>query len=99
MERVVVGDHRATDDVRVAAEILRGAVDDDRGPERQRILKAGCREGVVDAHPGAARETELGQRGEVRNLQLRVAGRFHPHHAARSSERPRDIVEPREIDE
>ena len=41
------GDDRAADDVRVAVDVLRQAVEDDVGPERQRLLEEGRRERVV----------------------------------------------------
>ena len=52
-ELEVAYDERAADDVGVTAGVLRRGVDDDVGPESQRLLEVGRGEGVVDDEQGS----------------------------------------------
>ena len=56
--------------VAVPAEVLRGAVDDEVGSERERGLEVGRRERVVDGGQRAAARASLRARGHVDDLEI-----------------------------
>ena len=70
----------ARDDVVVAADVLRRAVDDDVGAERQGFLEVRREEGVVDGEQGAVLVGELGERADVADEHHRVRRRLDEDH-------------------
>ncbi len=76
--------HEAPQNVRVAAEVLRGAVHDEVRAELQRPLEVGGGERVVHDgdRAGGCRQPRDG--ADVDHLQERVRGRLDPHHPRRS---------------
>ncbi len=75
-----VGGHEAADDVGVSADVLRGRVDHDVGPEPERGLQIGAGEGVVDHQQRIVTMGDLGDRGDVDDGQQRVGRRLDPDH-------------------
>ena len=63
---------RAGDQVAVAAQVLRHRVDDDVGPQQQRLLQDRGREGVVDRNQGTSSMREV---RSMRSLPLSQARR------------------------
>ena len=78
VEQVLWPDHRPADHVRVPAEVLRRRVDDDVGPELDRLLEVGRRERVIDGQLGPVLVGDLGDGRDVEDLQERVGRRFDP---------------------
>ena len=71
----------AAQDVGVAAEVLGGRVDDDVGPEPQRLLQVRRGQRVVDHRPGAPLPGQRRHGGDVDDLEAGVRRALHPHHA------------------
>mmetsp|Transcript_32882 Transcript_32882/g.81730 ORF Transcript_32882/g.81730 Transcript_32882/m.81730 type:complete len:332 (+) Transcript_32882:622-1617(+) len=72
--------HHASDHVVVASEVLGGGVDDDVGPQVERPLVDGRREGAVDAQDRAVLAADRGDGGDVDAAQRRVGRRFGEEH-------------------
>ena len=77
-DRRVVRRREATDEVGVAAEVLRQRVDDDVGAERERLLEVRRGERVVDDDEGA--DLVRGRRGgaDVDDVQRWIRRRLDP---------------------
>src|SRR5205814_10200151 len=71
-------DQRTADDVGVPTEVLGRRVQDDVGAQRQRLLEVGAGEGVVHHQQRATVVGELGQRGDVGDVEQRVGRRLDP---------------------
>ncbi len=78
LQQLAAADHRAADHVGVAAEVLRRAVDDEVGPERERLLQVRRGERVVDRQQRAGAVRQLGDGGDVEDLQERIGRRLDP---------------------
>ena len=74
----VPGEHGALHEIRMAAEILRHAVHDDVGAERERLLEERRGECVVHDEQRARRVRRARHRGDVVNQQPRVGRRLDP---------------------
>ena len=77
-EEVGRADDRARDQVGVAAEVLRRAVNDQVRPERERILVDGRRERVVDDEDRSAGVAGLSPTREVVHVEQGVRGTLEP---------------------
>ena len=66
----------AAEGIRVAAEELRGAVEDEIGPEGERALVDGRGKGVVDDDDGPGGMARGGQPLDVQHLERGVGGRL-----------------------
>ena len=77
-EQLISADDAAAHDIGVAAEVLRRAVNDEVGPERERLLKVRRGERVVDGELRAVLVRHLRDRGDVQNLQQGVGRRLDP---------------------
>ena len=64
--------HDAGDDIGVAAQPLRGGLDDEVRAQRQRLAEVRRGEGVVDGDDGAVGMAQLGQAGKVGDHDGRV---------------------------
>ena len=99
-ERVRPGGDEPADDVRVAAEVLRGRVEHEVGPQLQRPLEIRRGERVVDDGDRPGHRGQPGDGADVDDLEQRVRRRLDPHHARRplARERGRDRVEIGQVD-
>ena len=79
-QQVVAADHRPADHVRVPAQVLGGAVNHDVRPVFERPLEVAAGEGVVHHQDRPVLVAQLGQGGDVQDLQQRVRRRFDPDH-------------------
>src|SRR5690606_34512644 len=71
-------DHRAADEVAVAAEVLCGAVHDKIGAELEGLLQVGRGEGVVHGDQAAGAVALGGDGRDVGQVEQRVCGRLEP---------------------
>ena len=81
-QRLVADDQRPAEQVAVAAEVLRGRVHHDVGPQLQRPREHRRGERAVDAQQRAAPMGDFGARRDVGDRHQRIAGRFDPHELA-----------------
>ena len=77
---------KPSDQVGVAAEVLRRRVDDDVGAEVERLLQVRRRERVVDDEDRADGVRRVGGRADVDDVEQRIRRRLDPDH-------PRALVE------
>ena len=75
-----VHDERPAQEVRVAPEVLRRAVDDQVDAEAQRVLQRRRREGVVAHADRVVGLRDHGELPQVGDLHEGVRGRLHPQH-------------------
>ena len=78
LDRGVVRDRHAREQVGVPTDVLRGAVHDDVGAEPEWLLEDRCGERVVDGDERAGVLGGRDDRGQVGDLQERVRRRFEP---------------------
>ncbi len=83
----VARDGGPADHVRVAVQVLGRGVHHDRRPELERPLEDRRREGVVHDERRARAPRDLGDGGDVEDLQRRVGGRLHPDEPRRGPHR------------
>ena len=85
MQLLVGGDRCASDDIGVAAEILRSGVDDGGRAELQGPLHNWGGEGAVDHHRGLPGHVD--DRGHVDHVEKRVRRRLDPDQARALADR------------
>ena len=96
-ELVIATSNEPTDDVGVAAEILRRGVHDDVGAELQRLLQVRRGERVVDNDLRAPRVGQLDDRRDVDDREHRIRRRLDPHQPRVVAPRRAECVERGEI--
>ena len=96
---VAADDRDAADHVGVAVQILGGRVHDDVEAQFERTLHERAGEGVVGHRDQAVLARDLRQRGQVGQLEQRVARRLDPQHLGLGPDRRAHRVEVGEIDE
>ena len=88
----------AADDVRVAVQVLREAVDHDVGPESERLLENRRRERVVDDEKRPPGVRDLRALREIGELHRRVRRRLDVDHPRRGPHRRSDVPGVRGVD-
>jgi hypothetical protein len=81
VQALVAGYHRATHDVAMAVDVLRGRVHDHVGTETDGLLPPRTHEGIVDGDQRAGGVRGFRYRRDVGDPQQRVARRLDPHDA------------------
>ncbi len=102
MQSLVARDHRASDDIAVAVEVLGRRMHDEIRSERDGLLPGRRQEGVVDDYQRSGRAPESRERLDVGDAQQRVAGRLDPQQRGRLRQgglHGRFVAEVHEVDD
>ena len=98
VQPVVGGDQRAADHVRVAAQVLGGAVVHDVGAQLQRPLAVRAGEGVVDGDDDVARVGQARDGRDIDELEQRIGRALEPDEARALLDGGLDVVDARGVD-
>ena len=74
----IAHDERTADDITVPAEVLGRRVHHHVGTQQQRLLQVGGGECVVDDQESSGVVSDVGDRGDIRDVQQRIGRGFDP---------------------